>query len=269
MAETAPQTVVERLLAAPKYRRIHVDTVVDVVRQETEHATSNADLERRARLKLHRITANYLATAPAARVLRGVDEALRAGPAELRDWCRAALAGHFSTAERLPDLDQFYPRVFALTGPATTVADLACALNPLTVPWLRDVTDARYLGYDLNTSYVDIGSAFLARAGLDGEVQHRDVLVQPSKLDADVALLLKTYHCIEDRRPGAALRLVEELAVPRVVVSFPVRGVGGRTARFTRPHIEALVSLARRHGWGLLQDRLATEELVVIVKSPS
>jgi hypothetical protein len=37
---------------------------------------------------------------------------------------------------RLPDLDRLYPAILELTGPADSIADLACALNPCTVPWL-------------------------------------------------------------------------------------------------------------------------------------
>lgn len=263
---TGVQATVERLRHAPKYRQIHADTITDIVRQEVPHATSTADLERRARLKLHRAVAGYLLSARPARLLRGLDEAISDGGEATRAWCRAVLASHVSTAERLVDLDRLYPAILGLTGAAGTVADLACALNPFTVPWLRQVTAARYTGYDLNLSYVDIGAEFLARADLAATVLHRDVLLRPEEIRADVALLLKTYHCIDDRAPGGALRLVENIAASRVVISFPVRTIGGRAAHFTRPHVEALEQLARRRHWELRRASLASEELVVIVK---
>jgi 16S rRNA (guanine(1405)-N(7))-methyltransferase len=269
MSEAVTRMTVERLRAAPKYRQIHIDTIADIVEHEVAYATSDADVERRARLKLHKIIANYLFIARPSRILRGLDEAAAAGPEALRGWCRTVLACHFSTAERLPDLDRLYPTILDLTGPARSIADLACALNPFTVPWLRAATPAAYTGYDLNLSYVELGSRFLELTDAAATVRHRDVLVRPAEIRADVALLLKTYHCIEDRRSGAALRLVEDLATPYVVVSFPVRTMSGRVAPFTRTHLERLTELARRRGWEQRRAGLAAEELVVLVKGHS
>lgn len=265
LSQAAVAATVSRLRVAPKYRQIHEDTIADIVAQESAFATSDADLERRARLKLHRVVADYLFVARPARILRGLDEALAAG--EVRPWCRAALGQHFSTAERLDDLDRIYPAMLELAGPAQTIADLACALNPLTLPWLRDVTTAAYRGYDLNMSYVEIGAAFLARIDPAATVEHRDILLRPEELNADVSLLLKTYHCIEDRQPGAALRLVERLGSNRVVISFPVRTMSGRAAAFTGAHLARLAELAQRRGWELRRSRVGNEEFGVLVKS--
>jgi 16S rRNA (guanine(1405)-N(7))-methyltransferase len=266
MSDAVTQRTVERLRAAPKYRQVHVDTIADIVEREVAHGISEADLERRARLKLHKVIADYLLIARPSRMLRGLDEAVAAGPEALRDWCRAVLARHFSTAERLGDLDRLYPAILDLTGPATSIADLACALNPFTVPWLRAATPATYVGYDLNLRYVQLGAAFLELTDPMSAVRHADVLVRPEEIQADVALLLKTYHCIEDRRSGAALTLVDNLATACVVVSFPVRTMSGRAAPFTRRHLERLAELARRRGWEQRRACLADEELIVLVK---
>jgi len=156
--------------------------------------------------------------------------------------------------------------ILGLTGPAGSIADLACALNPFTVPWLRAATQATYTGYDLNQCYVELGATFLRRTDPTSAVRHCDVLIRPREIRADVALLLKTYHCIEDRRSGAALSLVDDLAAAQVVVSFPVRTMGGRIAPFTRRHLERLTELAQRRGWALRRADLGDEELVVIDK---
>jgi 16S rRNA (guanine(1405)-N(7))-methyltransferase len=257
---------IERVARAPKYSQIHIDTIADVVRREAPYAQSTADLERRARLRLHKVMAGYLVTGRPARLLRGLDDAIPAGPDAVRTWCRGVLAAHISSAERLPDLDRFYPAILDLTGPVGSVADLACALNPLTVPWLRQSTAAQYTGYDLNLSYVKICAEFLARTATAATVRHHDVLVAPEEIYADLVLLLKTYHCIEDRAPGAALRLVELIPASFVVVSFPVRTMSGRIAHFTRRHTDELAALAAVRHWDVRRASLANEDLMVIVK---
>jgi 16S rRNA (guanine(1405)-N(7))-methyltransferase len=268
LADITVDAVIQRVRSAPKYRAIHPDTISDVVRQERVYAADKADLERRVRLKLHRVAAGYLFTARPGRLLRALDS-LPSDEEGLRAFCRGALAAHFSSAERLPDLERFYPAVFAATGPASVVADLACAVNPFSLPWLREVSDARYVGYDLNLSYVDLDCRFLAQRYPDCAVHHRDVLVDPAGITGDVALLLKTYHSIEERRTGAGLRLVAELGTRMVVVSFPVKTMQGRSAPSWQVQIGQLGSLAGERGWGFHRVGLPTEDLVVVRKDGS
>jgi 16S rRNA (guanine(1405)-N(7))-methyltransferase len=263
--DVGEQTIIDRLLAAPKYRGVHLDTIVDIVRRESAKASSTADLERRARLKLHRVVAGYLLTGRLTHLARGLAEA-NGNDAGRREVCRAVLSAHFSTAERLPDLDAFYPALFGVVGPAHSVADLACALNPFSLPWLRDSTDADYVGYDLNLGYVDLARAFLACGYSRSAVEHRDVLVHPEVITADVALVLKTYHNMEDRLPGAGLRLVAELGSPVVVVSFPTRTMTGRPAPFTWRLLSGLTAFAADRGWPVDRLELPTELVVVVRK---
>jgi 16S rRNA (guanine(1405)-N(7))-methyltransferase len=259
------ETVIGRLAAAPKYRDIHPDTVAEVVRREAQSTHEAAELERRARARLHKVAALHLLTTRPAALRRAVRQA-DPGPEGLRAWCREMLAGHASTAERLPDLDAFYPAILALVPAPRTVVDIACALNPFTVPWLREATGAQYVGYDLNAQFVEIGNAFLSQAFPDCRVEYEDVLTKATPVQADLALLLKTYHCIEDRQPGAALHLVDRLAVDHVVVSFPTRALNGRSAVFARRHVEELTDLADRRSWRLSRATLPTEEFVAISK---
>ena len=269
MTTTAEAAVVDRLLATRKYSGIARETVEDIVRQEAQRATKRDDageLERRARLTLHRAVAHYLFTSRPEALLRGLDEAAAAGDGALRAWCRDALARHFSTAERLADLDDFYGAVFAaIPGPVAVVADVACAVNPLTLPWLRDVATAAYVGYDFNAAYVDVGRRFLEVAGRVGDrMEQRDVLVAPAEVRADVALLLKTYHCIELRTPGAALDLVCRLDARHVVVSFPLRSMTG--GPFGTRHADELRACAASRDWTVDAVRLRAEELLVVAK---
>jgi 16S rRNA (guanine(1405)-N(7))-methyltransferase len=273
--DVGEQAIIERLRVAPKYRCVHVDTIMDIVRQESSKASSTADLERRARLKLHRVVAGYLVTGRITHLARGLadaDGSLGEGgaangtDAARRELCLAVLGAHFSTAERLPDLHVFYPAVLGGLGTVRSIADLACALSPFSLPWLRDVTDADYTGYDLNLTYVELGSAFLAGRYPRCSVVHRDVLVRPGFITADVALVLKTYHNMEDRQPGAGLRLVTELRTPVVVVSFPMRTMSGRPASFTWRLLPSLTSLAADQGWQLDRVELPTELIIIVRK---
>jgi 16S rRNA (guanine(1405)-N(7))-methyltransferase len=262
----AVATVTARLATAAKYRDVHPETIAEVVRREGAATADAADLERRSRARLHRVAALHLLTARPAALRRGMERADLTDPDRRRAWCRGMLAAHVSAAERLPDLDRFYPAVLGLVPPPRTVVDLACALNPFTLPWLRDGTDARYTGYDFNATFVDLANGFLGRAYPDCRVEYADVLTSPAPPATDLALLLKTYHCIEDRHPGAGRDLVDRLAARHVVVSFPTRAMNGRTAVFARRHVDDLTALAGERGWTVARATLPTEDLVAIGK---
>lgn len=263
--DAAVPSVTARLAAAAKYRDVHPDTIAEVVRRESAATTDAAELERLSRARLHKVAALHLLTTRPAALRRAVEQVDPADPAALRVWCRDVLAGHVSTAERLDDLDRFYPTVFELVPQPRTVIDVACALNVFTLPWLREVTGAGYTGYDLNATFVGAGNTFLARFFPDCAVVHDDVLTTPPPR-ADLALLLKTYHCIEDRRRGAGLALVDGLAADHVVVSFPTRAMNGRAAVFARRHVDALAELARQRNWRFATAGLPSEQLVAIGK---
>jgi len=263
----AAGAVLARVAAAPKYRAIHPDTIRSIVALEAARGGKPAEVERRARLRLHKAAALFLATASPAE-LRGRLEAAAGQPGfDLRAWCRTAMAHHVSTAERLDDLDALFPTILGLVGEPAGLADVACAYNVLALPWLREHSATPYVGYDFNAEVVALGRAVLELAGGPGALVHADVVVTPEVVGEDVALLLKTYHCLEARAAGSGLGLVEDLAAATVVVSLPTRGQGGRAYGFGGGHGARLEARAAERGWTITTARLPSEEIWAIAKA--
>lgn len=258
---------VDRIARAPKYGAIHRDTIQRVVAEQVVHSRTSRDLERRARRVLHRATAQYLADTRPVDLVRRLAREAPVADDEVRSWCTEALRAHRSTAERIADLEAFYPAILDATcRDPRSIGDLACGLNPLTVPWLRSATSATYVAFDFNLDYVRLARA-VVEGRYDGcEVHHAEVLAAPEAIRVDVALLLKTYHCIEARCRGAARRLVDAVGADYVVVSFPRRALNGRAVPFVDVHLADLTELAERRSWSLRRVVLPTEELVVVVK---
>lgn len=263
--------MIDRIAHSPKYRSLARETISMIVAQEESHARDKRDLEHRSRRLLHRAAALYLNRSSPAALEAELTELRLDGvtDSDVREWCRAALATHDSSAERLDDLDSFYPTVLNLVGHANgPIVDLACALNSLTLPWLRAVTSAPYVGYDFNERFVALGRAFAtATSEPCAEFCHQDVLSHASSIDGAIALLLKTYHCIDNRSRGAALTLVADLPVRSVVVSFPTRTLGGRRSGFDDRYGPELRTLAAREGWAVRTGSLPTETIWVIDKA--
>jgi 16S rRNA (guanine(1405)-N(7))-methyltransferase len=258
---------VDRIARAPKYGAIHRDTIRRIVTEQAVHSRSYRDLEQRARRVLHRATAHYLAGTRPADLLRHLAREPPATDDEVRSWCAAALRAHRSTAERIAHLDEFYPAILDATcRDPRSIGDLACGLNPLTLPWLRSATSATYVAVDFNLDYVRLARAVVGGRYDGCEVRHAEVLVAPEAIRVDVALLLKTYHCIEARCRGAARHVVDAVAADYVVVSFPSRALNGRAVPFVDAHLADLTELAERRSWSLRRVALPTEDIVVVVK---
>ncbi len=263
--------VTARVAAAPKYRAVHPDTITAIVAAAAAAGGRPAEVEKRARLRLHKAAALFLATASPTELLGSLRSASDDPGFDLRAWCREAMAHHVSTAERLDDIDDLYPTILDLVddlGPTPVLADVACAYNVLALPWLLDHGVA-YVGYDFNADVVALGEEVLRRADAGGSMVHADVVVTPGVVAEDVALLLKTYHCLEARAAGSGLALVTDLPARTVVVSLPTRGQGGRAYGFDGGHGERLAARAGERGWTIATARLRSEELWAIAKGPS
>jgi len=116
-------------------------------------------------------------------------------------------------------------------APVKSVLDLACGLNPLSIPWMPLTPGARYHALDI---FHDL-MAFLWQAmpllGVQGSAEVGDVLAESPATPADVALLLKSVPCLELIERNAGERIVASVPARHVVVSFPTASLGGRRDR--------------------------------------
>jgi 16S rRNA (guanine(1405)-N(7))-methyltransferase len=225
--EGLAEETARRVLASAKYRHLDGGFVRRVAGEAADRFSDRNQALKFAKRKLHQAFGAYLA-APPAQAVSGCVEAVLAGSVELRDACRSAMRAHASTAERVDHLEPLYQRVAAWCGPMTSVADLACGLNPLAIPWMRLAPGAAYWCCEIDHQLV----AALARLGEIFPVaitsRTRDLVADPTGVKAQVALLLKSVTTLEQQRAGAANRLLQALDCEQVVLSLPRRSLSGR-----------------------------------------
>lgn len=243
--------LVARVLASGKYCALHPAMVRTIGAQELATRGSLKAAVKATKGRLHQIAGAFLErTPPYSAWLTALRDAA-GDTARIRAICLEALKQHASTRERLPDLERFYPAIFAALPPVRSVMDLAWkhppqqrphsglppvpsvmdlawGLNPLAAPWMPLVPGASYLACDL---YADL-SAFVGAAlpllGLNGVSGICDLTGALPPWRADVALLLKTLPLLEHTRRGAGRDLLHMINAPYLVVSFPTRSLGGR-----------------------------------------
>jgi 16S rRNA (guanine(1405)-N(7))-methyltransferase len=221
-----PEKMLTLLRRSKKYGSLCDEALFRISKWALESSSSDKQALKRAKRKLHQISGAYITPADQRRIGKRLGSfPPDASEAEVRALCRSILVFHSSTRERLPYIQETFEKV--IDG-ATTILDLACGLNPFGLPWMNLPAEARYTPVDMDCALVGEINRFLRISGRPDTAQCIDLLSSPPAESYDLILLLKTLPCLERQETGASLRLLTRLRAQRIVISFPIRSLGGR-----------------------------------------
>ena len=242
------QTLIDNIQSSKKYATICIDTIKRIGEKELG---KNADVKtaiKATKRKLHQVFGCYTHRRDIhydeiyEKLKSAYDTQLET---EIKEACRRVLMLHTSTKERITILEKFYKFIFNVTGQPKIVIDVACGLNPLTLPWMNLGKTAQYFAYDIDEKTIGFINKYLNLTGLKSMALAQDVIVQPPVIEADVALLLKTIPCLERQEKGCSIRLMEALQAKHIVVSFPVKSIGGKSKGMPANYERILYNLIR------------------------
>jgi 16S rRNA (guanine(1405)-N(7))-methyltransferase len=267
--------IVASIKASKNYRDTYEGTIRALVEAEMGKYKKKKAVEKAARRQLHQIMAPYVGDPEyeeAAEALRAAfASAFAADDLEaVRATCTDILSTHVSTQERLAILDRFYPEIFRVTGKPTAILDIACALNPLTFPWMGLPTTTHYHAYDIHETRVAFLNTYFTLQGLPPLAKVQDVgLIYPEEV-ADVAFFLKELHRFEQHYstaddPTPGLSLLKALRAPHLVISFPTVSLhSGRS--LTDHYREYFQALIADTGWRITELLFETELVFCVEK---
>jgi len=270
-----PEEVLRQIAATPKYRHIAPETVLRLAAAELAKRRSPREAVKAVKNKLHQIYAAYVSPQELRRLERLLGELERSGAATVAPWaasvlevCETALRIHNSTGERLPYYREFYRRIFALTGTPGRILDVACGLNPFSIPYMELPARAHYIGCDIDGLAIGYANRFLAAIGWPGEGRVQDVTVRCPEDPADLALVLKFLPVLEQQAPGRSLALLQGLRTRYLAVSFPLTSLGGRGKGMGRHYRQQYGEMLTTHFRLLGQFELPTELVYVLENRP-
>lgn len=259
-----------RINTSRKYRRLGlpIETMSDLVEKATQAQADPREVERVVRQKLHNLVAPYLGDPN----YEAMSEALASlpndsGTPEIQEWCRQALAAHASTRERMPVIEKFYQQLFELTGPPRTLLDLACGLNPFSLPWMGLPPDSHYLAYDLHLPRVDLINDFFNHVHQSGAAAHQDILVQPPQVEVDVTLFFKEAHRFEQRERGANREFFRRIKTRWLLVSLPTVSLSGHRSMLEGDR-RLVYDACSNEDWAISEIFFDTELVFCIRKQP-
>ena len=243
------QTLLATLLSSRKYRNLNLphETILDLIQRAYEQTDDPRELDHIVREKLHHLVAPYLGDPDYLLCQNLLDAAYQSqDPEEIKNTCRKILSFHASTRERLAVLPQFYPRLFAHTGQPHIILDLACGLNPFTLPWMGLTPGTLYYAYDLHQPRLDAINHLFELNNLPALAIHQDVLVNPPAIAADVAFFFKEAHRFEQRRHGSNREFWQQINARHLLVSLPTQNLTGshpKTDQHRRLVMETIAGL--------------------------
>ncbi|MFZ1756414.1 MAG: hypothetical protein WBO46_22085 [Caldilineaceae bacterium] len=259
------QSIVTAVLASRKYQAIAPDLVASIAAGELAKGRSHKAAVKATKNQLHQSAAVYQTGRMAYDQWLSALKQVWPDVDGREPLLRGLMAEHTSTNERLPFLDEFYSRIFALLPPIHSVLDIACGLNPLSLPWMPLASQATYHAVDIFSDQIAFLNNFFCVANMSGKAETRNVLTDCPPEPVDLALILKTIPCLEQMDKSAGSRLLGSIRARHLVVSFPIRSLGGRQkgmADTYAAHFTALIA-----DWDVQVTRLDfANELVFVLQ---
>lgn len=260
MVEERPEIelLVEAVCRGAGYRNLDRALVRMIAAQELAKGRRSKEAVKATRNKLHQIAGAYQEGGPDWRDWLHDVQGVQAEGGDVRSLCRRMMAGHASSRERLPVLDSFYATVFAGLAPRR-VLDLACGINALALPWMPLNPACEYIGCDVYLDQAVHLRTWLALMHRPGAVFSHNLLGGAPPIGADVALLLKTIPCLEQADRQAGRRLIDGVDAPVLVISYPVRSLGGNARGMVKNYSEHFGMLVDQRQWRVERFEFETE----------
>jgi 16S rRNA (guanine(1405)-N(7))-methyltransferase len=264
--ESAVQAIVDAVFDSRKYDALSPEFVHAIAVAEARKGRSFKETVKATKNQLHQSAAAY--QTGRMDYDRWFDELSTAYTSasidDRRQVLLSVLARHRSTAERLPILNDFYTTIFAHLPPVQSVLDVACGFNPLAHAWMPLNQGALYFACDVFADQVEFLNRFFGLAGIKGEAETRDVIQNPPSQPVDLVLILKTIPCLEQIDRHAGQRLLDTVDARHLVVTYPVRSLGGRAKGMAAHYAAHFHNLVDNRGWHYQQLDFS-EELVFVV----
>ena len=262
------ESLVESIIEGSKYRTVSAELIRNIGLRELTVRRTFKEAVKATKNKLHQIAGAYLDSRPQyATWIADLTAATNTNDEVLlRQTCLAMMRYHASTRERVSIVDTFYTTIFAGLPPIRSVLDLGCGLNPLALPWMRLDHDVTYYACDIYTDMMSFLNTFFQLIDITGDAQVCDLVTAPPTQKADVALVFKLLPTLEQVDKHAGLQLLQALNATHMLISFPVRSLGGRDKHMAEYYENRFQQLIQAQGWQFERFEFATELVFRVTK---
>lgn len=263
------EKLISQVMESGKYADISPDLVRSIGQAELGKRQSLKDAVKATRSKLHQVGSAYQETSiPYARWIKELANLSHSldDPA-VQTWLKSCMRMHASTHERLSILDKIYTETLDSLGPIESILDVACGLNPLSIPWMPLKEGFTYRAVDIFSNMTDFLNQFFNHFGIQGRAETADVLQNPPLEPVQLALIMKTIPCLEQLNKQAGIRLLETICAETLLVSFPAKSLGGRSKGMVQNYEAHFRELTAGRNWQIERFEFSGELVFRVHKS--
>jgi 16S rRNA (guanine(1405)-N(7))-methyltransferase len=238
-----------------------------LVKSEIGHHKTSKKIEKAVRKRLHNIMAPFLGDPDYDSAASELTQAFQSDNKEtIKETCKRIMACHRSTHERLSIIEQFYAKIFSVTGQPNTLLDIACSLNPLSFPWMELPNNIEYYAYDIHEKRIDFINTYFSLQGLPTLAKVQDMFFHFPQEKADIAVFLKELPRFERNYGKNSLDLLDALRVHYVVVSFPTFSIRGNRL-LTKHYRDFFYWLISGKRWSVTEIEFESELIFCVDKT--
>lgn len=180
------EEIVSNVKNSSKYRSINEEYIRSIGEEQLRKRKKLKEAIKYTRSKLHQVGAVYFDGK------YDYDEWLASlstcKKEDVRALCSKIMLAHASTRERLPILEDFYHKIFSQFPTPNTILDIACGLNPLSIPWMKLNPKVNYYAFDIYQDLANFINGFFTIMGVSGRAISCDILTDPPTQNADTWL---------------------------------------------------------------------------------
>ena len=272
LSENDIHKLIKAVHSSRKYRDLLLpdDLLRDLIDVNLPTSKDLAELKTNFRKALHNVIAPYLEDIDykqETHQLQKIAPTLK-HPESLKAYCLEIMSRHASTKERLPHLDQFFATIHDTVGAPNSILDLACALDPLCLPWMNLQPDVSFKAHEINGARISFLQAFFQIAYPEAQAFQQDILLNPPPEHAECAFFFKEAHRLEKRQPGATRILIENTDVHTFILSLPAMDLKGHHS-LEATHRHLVEKTLKGTNWQYDVRQVGNELLFFIRKEPA
>jgi len=255
-------------LKSSKYKYVSEEIIRDIGRKELRIYKTIKKSVKATKNKLHQIGGVYFNGKPKYNVWLKKFKDLKKYNSEnnFQNICTNVMGFHSSTKERLEILDRFYVDIFSQLPPIHSILDLACGLNPLSIPWMPISKNVKYFAYDIYKDLIDFLKGYMNIINIRGYAELRNVLYNPPQIKANLALILKTIPCFDQIDKSATSKILDKINADYIIISFPVKSLGGKDKMMIKNYTTRFNKLTRSKDWVIKRIEFKTELAFLVNK---
>ena len=268
--EIDPKKLAEEIAETKKAKHMDFGLIQQVLSRELRNSKNRKEIVKNVKSKLYQVSGAYRNDNLDYSTLKEklVDVTAETPLDELKSICQEIMHTHASTRERSGILDELYGEIFRDIPQPKTICDLACGLNPFSIPWMPLQPGFRYEAFDLFSDMSDLLNFFFEKRSIDGKAAQANLLYGMPGGPYDLAFLFKVIPCLEQIDKYGGRHILNQLSYSAryAAVSFPGASLSGKEKGMPRNYEVHFMNIVEQDAWEIRKVKFPTE-LVFIMKS--